>query len=90
MSQQNSENGIILVISATESFLAKSLISKISISGFYTMFSHGDIKDIDNVRDKVELIIFFLSDEMEDMTETFVYLKDMASERDLKIIMILI
>ena len=80
--------GKILVISPTESFLAKGLVSKINAERLNAVLLTGQIKEIDPLRDETELIIIFMSENMEDMTKTFVYLKDMASDLDRKIIVI--
>ena len=82
------EKGGVLIISETESFLASSLLQKLDGSGISSMLSHGKIKEIEDRRDKIELIILFLSEETEDMTETLVYLKDLASDLDRKMIII--
>ena len=78
--------GKILVISPTESFLAKGLVSKINAERLNAVLLTGQIKEIDPLREETELIIIFMSENMEDMTKTFVYLKDMASDLDRKII----
>ena len=78
----------VLVISATESFLAKSLVSKMEAEGIVAGMSHGEIKDIDKRREQVELFILFMNENVEDMAETLVYLKDIASDLDRKIILI--
>ncbi|MBO4376683.1 MAG: response regulator [Lachnospiraceae bacterium] len=83
-----SDLGVILVISTTESFLAKSLVSKMETGGLTTVFSDGKIKDIEKLRDKIELMVLFTNEGMEDATETLVYLKDLASDLDRKIILI--
>ena len=88
MFDKSLEQGKILVVSATESFLAKSLVSKIEGNGQEVMFSQGDIKEIGRERDKIELIILFVSEGMEEMTDTLVYLKDLANDLDRKMIMI--
>lgn len=80
--------GKILVISPTESFLAKGLVSKINAERLNAVLLTGQIKEIDPLREETELIIIFMSENMEDMTKTFVYLKDMASDLDRKIIVI--
>ncbi|MBQ7583407.1 MAG: response regulator [Lachnospiraceae bacterium] len=84
----NDDNGKILIISAKESFLANSLTARIEGSGHETVFSHGEIKDIEKQRELTELVILFMNEGMEDMTETLVYLKDMVSDLDCRIILI--
>lgn len=80
--------GKILVISPTESFLAKGLVSKINAERLNAVLLNGQIKEIDPLREETELIIIFMSENMEDMTKTFVYIKDMAGDLDRKIIVI--
>ena len=88
MDVQNSEQGMVLVVSATDSFLASSLVTKLETLGIAAGLSHGSIKDVKAVRDRIELIILFLSEDMEEMAENLVYLKDAASDLDRKIILI--
>ena len=85
---EDNKKGKILVISPTESFLAKGLVSKINAERLDAVLLTGQIKEIDPLRDETELIIIFMNENMEDMTKTFVYLKDMASDLDRKIIVI--
>ncbi len=81
-------DGKVLTVCKTESFLAKSLISKLNDSGIEAVMSHGDIKEIKGFKEHIELIILFMTEGMEDMTETLVYLKDLAEDLDRKIILI--
>ena len=88
MDNQNEGQGKVLIVSATESFLAKSLVTKLEGSGISAVFTHGAIKDIEKHREKTDLIILFMGESMEDMTETLVYLKDMAGDLDIRMILI--
>ncbi|MCR5684489.1 MAG: response regulator [Lachnospiraceae bacterium] len=88
MNFQCADQGLILVISATDSFLAKSLVSKLKSMGFDSEFSHGEIKEIDKYREHLELMILFLDEAIEGMSDTLIYLKDVAGELDRKIIVI--
>ena len=88
MGDQNNNRERILIISEAESFLANSLVAKLEGSGFNPMLSHGNIREIEQERNKIELIILFLKEEMEMMTELLVYLKDMAGDLDIKMILI--
>lgn len=80
--------GKVLVISSTESFLAKSLVSKIEADGMNVDFSRGEIKDIERQRERIELLVLFMTEEMEDLTETLVYLKDLMNDLDIRMIII--
>ncbi|MEE3467200.1 MAG: response regulator [Eubacterium sp.] len=80
--------GQVAIVSVTESFLAKSLISKFNGSDIKTVFLHAKIKEIEEVLDDTELMILYMSDGMEEITDTLVYLKDIVSDRDLGLILI--
>ena len=80
--------GKVLVMSATDSFLAKSLVEKLETGKTPAAFSHTNIKEIARLREGTELMILFMSDEAEDIDETYVYLKDMAADLDCRIILI--
>ena len=88
MSNTMINRGKVLVVCSTESFLAKSLVSKLEASDMDVEFSRGEIKEIERFRQKIELIILFMSEDLENMTETLVYLKDLADDLDRKIILI--
>ena len=87
MSELN-ERGGVLIISEKESFLINSLVQKLENSGVSSFVSHGNIKEMEERRDKTELMILFLGEEVENMTETLVYLKDLAGDIDRKMIII--
>lgn len=88
MGSVGENRGEVLVISSTESFLAKSLVSKMETEGITVSMSHGQIKDIATHRDRIELAVLFMNEDIEEMAETLVYLKDMADDLDKKIILI--
>ncbi|MBR6329691.1 MAG: response regulator [Lachnospiraceae bacterium] len=88
MENNETQQNLILVVSGTESFLAKSLVTKLDSMGLQARFTTGDIKEIDEMKDAVELIIYFMGEISEEMTETLVYLKDMANDRDRRFILI--
>lgn len=88
MDLQNDKNGKVLIISETESFLANSLVSKLDGNGISSFISHGNIREIDEQRDKIELVILFMKEDMVEMTELLVYIKDMVNDVDSKIILI--
>ncbi len=85
---ENSREGKAVIISATDSFLAKSLITKLEGCGVATDFSHSDIKEIEAHTEGLQLVILFMTDEMESMPEMLVHLKDTVCDRDLGLILI--
>ena len=78
----------IVIISATNSFLAKSLISKLEEERIGSVFTHADIKEIEPYAEKMELVILFLSEELFESAKTLVYLKDRIAEKDIGLIVI--
>ena len=78
----------VLIISASDSFLAKSLITKLEGAGIKAVFAHANIKEIDPYDEDMELAILFLSEEIEPGSETLVYLKDTVMDRDRGLILI--
>ena len=88
MENANTERGLVLVVSSTDSFLAKSLVSRIQSGGLTAELTHGQIKEIEQKRERIELIILFLSEDMNQMTDSLVYLKDLANDLDRKLILI--
>ncbi|MBQ6128710.1 MAG: hypothetical protein IJI51_03530, partial [Lachnospiraceae bacterium] len=79
---------MILVVSETDSFLATSLVGKLETEGYKALLSHGSIKEIEQIHDGIELVILFMSAQMEDDSEKLVYIKDVAADLDRKIILI--
>ncbi|MCR5404219.1 MAG: response regulator [Butyrivibrio sp.] len=77
----NMETEKVVIISVKDSFLAKSLITKLDGAGITAVFSHAGIKDIKAFADKMELAVIFLSEEMEEVPETLIYLKDIIEDR---------
>ena len=88
MDNQYENIGSILIVSASESFLANSLASKIRSGGQEAVMVHYGIKELEKYREQTELVILFLSENMEAYTDSLVYLKDMASDLDRRIILI--
>ena len=82
------DQGKILVVSATESFMAKSLVTKMESEGISAVYSRGDLKEIDKIRDQIEIIVLYMGEGMSEMTDKLVYLKDMANDLDRKFILI--
>ncbi len=80
--------GRIVIISATDTFLAKSLITKLDSSGIRAVFAHADIKEIEAVTSDMEMAVLFLGEELEDIPETLVYLKDTVMDNDKGLILI--
>ncbi len=78
----------VLIISAVESFLAMSLMTKLQENDIRPDLIDAEIKEIEEHIDGSQLIILFLSEELSGMPETLVYLKDILQDRELSLITI--
>lgn len=84
--QINGEN--VVIVSYSDSFLAKSLITKLSGYGIRAVLVHADIKEIEKYYHEMELVVLFMSEELETVPETMVYLKDIVLDKKLGLILI--
>ena len=82
------ENGRVVIVSATDSFLAKSIITKLEGAGVASAFTHAKIREIENLKDSAELFILFMTEELEETPDTHVYLKDSVIEKETGLILI--
>ena len=82
------DNTKVVIVSASDSFLAKSLIGKLESVGMETVFAHADIKEIEAVSEDTQLFVLFMSEELSDVPEVQVYMKDIIADRDLGLILI--
>ncbi|MCR5098376.1 MAG: response regulator [Lachnospiraceae bacterium] len=80
--------GKVVIISATDSFLAQSLINKLESVGIRPAFSHADIEEIKGYAETIELVVLFMSEELGETPETLVYLKDVVQEKELGLVLI--
>ena len=87
MDRQN-DTGKTVIVSFSDSFLAKSLLAKLDSMKVAASFAHTDIKEIEKHTDDMELIVLFMSEELETIPETIVYLKDIVQDKGLGLILI--
>ena len=80
--------GKVVIVSMTDSFLAKSLVTKLERVNIKAEFAHAEIKEIENFAQSMELVVLFLSEEFEATPEVLVYLKDIIQDRDIGLLMI--
>ncbi|MCR4909014.1 MAG: response regulator [Lachnospiraceae bacterium] len=84
----NKTDAKIVITGVAESFLAQSLITRLEGVDIPSVFTHARIKDIEAVADKAALVILFMSEELETIPETLVYLKDLVVDKELGLILI--
>ena len=86
--EAQTETGKVVIISAQESFLAKSLVTKLESIGVNAVFSHADIRDIESHISDMEMAVLFMTEDLEDRTDTLIYLKDKLQDKERGFILI--
>ncbi len=86
--ENSAEVGKVVVISAKDSFLAKSLMTNLEKINIKTVFAHADIKEIAGCADGAELMILFMSEELGETPDVLVFLKDIIQNKELGLILI--
>ncbi|MBE5852171.1 MAG: response regulator [Lachnospiraceae bacterium] len=86
--ENNMNDGKVLVISAKDSFLALSIIKKLNEMNIRTTLAHANIKEIAECAKDAELLILFLSEELAEMPNVLIYLKDLVQDKELGLIFV--
>ncbi len=83
-------NGVckVAIVSATDSFLAKSLTTKLVGEGISTTFVHADIEEITPLAEDLEVLILFMTEELVENTDSMVYINDMIMDNEWGLILI--
>ena len=84
----STEVGKVVVISAKDSFLARSLVTRLERINIKTAFAHTNIKEIERCASEAELMILFMSEELEETPDVLVFLKDIIQNKELGLILI--
>ena len=84
----STEVGKVVVISAKDSFLAISLVKKLEKINIKTAFAHTNIQEIEECASGAELMLLFMSEELEEMSNVLVFLKDIVENKELGLILI--
>ena len=78
----------VAIVSATDSFLAKSLTTKLGGEGITSTFVHADISEITPIADELEMLILFMTEELVENTDSMVYINDMIMDNEWGLILI--
>ena len=84
----STEVGKVVVISAKNSFLAISLVKRLEKTNIQTAFVHTNIQEIEGCASEAELMILFMSEELEEMPDVLVFLKDILENKEMGLILI--
>ena len=76
----------VAIISPSEGFIVKGIETKLEEIGFEYTFSLDTIDSISMIKNVADVFVLYLQDEMD--TETLVYIKDMLSELNKRIIIV--
>ncbi len=82
------KTGKVVIISYADSFLANSLIRKLSEAEIQTEFSHADVKELEKHTEGMELAILFAGEELDKVPDALVYLKDYVQDKGLGLMLI--
>ena len=80
--------GRVLVMGFRESFLSKSLITKLKEVDINAVFVHAAIQEIKLYIIETELVVMFMSEDLVENQEALIYLKDNIQERNIGLILI--
>ena len=80
--------GKVVIMSAKESFLARGLLTKLEGMKIDAHYIYATMKELNNLPNDMELMVLFLSDELEENIENMVFLKDKLEEREIGLIVI--
>ncbi len=78
----------VLIISSSETFLVKGFSAKLREIGVKTEYSTTKIKSIKSVAEDVDFFLFYMDESVKELTEVMVYLNDLCTEENKKMILI--
>ena len=81
-------NSKAVIVSVDDGFLAKSMVNKLREGNIDAVFSHADIKEIKKISEEAGIFVVFMSEELQIMPETLVFIKDIVTDKDLGLILI--
>ena len=76
----------VLIVGYSETFIVKGIEMKLSEIGVDSVFSETKIKSIKEAARDTDVIIFYMDEAIKDMTDVVVYLNDICTEEDKKLI----
>ncbi len=86
--ENREDSGKVIIVSTSDSFLARSLITKLESINIKTEFAHPEVREIGAFAEEMELVILFMSEALEYIPETIVYLNDVIQDKGVGLILI--
>ena len=84
----NNGQDMVVIVNGAESFIANGLKSKMNNAGINTIIVGRRIKDVEAYRSIAKLFILFMDDSMNEYINTLKYLKEIASDKLGKLLLI--
>jgi len=78
----------ILFIAEAKSFMVDAITKNLTAAKFEVIFAKSKINDIEPLQKDALIILMYLSDNVDDMTDTLVYLKDITVEGEKKLFIV--
>lgn len=82
------ESGKVVLISGSRGIIVKGVLRKLEDSGVDVVFCEPNVTTISAFEDSAEIFVLYLSDDVDDLRETIVYLNDIVKEREKDMIII--
>lgn len=76
------ESGKVVLISGSRGIIVKGVLRKLEDSGVDVVFCEPNVTTISAFEDTAEIFVLYLSDDVEELRETIVYLNDIIKERE--------
>lgn len=81
-------NDNVLIISSSETFLVKGIQMKLSTIGLDSTYCTTRIKQLTTMVEKADYFIFYTDDTIKELTDVLVFINDICTEQDKKLIVI--
>ena len=82
------ESGKVVLISGSRGIIVKGVLRKLEDSGVDVVFCEPNVTTISAFEESAEIFVLYLSDDVDDLRETIVYLNDIVKEREKDMIII--
>ena len=82
------DNGKIIVVSSSQGVIVKGVMRKFESAHLDAVFCNPDITTISVFEEAAEIFVLYLSDDVESLRETIVYINDIVKEKEKDLVVI--
>ncbi len=82
------ESGKVVLVSGSRGIIVKGVLRKLEDAGVDVVFCEPNVTTISAFEDTAEIFALYLSDDVEELRETIVYLNDIVKEREKDMVII--